>query len=291
MNLRRLKKQLNQQHHQARKNKPRRRNWLLLIFLLIALAIALVPVYQRHELTMPQRLFSQAAEQESLGKIAAAQQLYQKLYQNYPRSDLAAQALLENAKIWQFDRLQDQQALLCYLQLEHDYPDHPLVLAAQEAAAHITKYSLRDYSQAISYYQRLLERAAGTPDRYLYELADCYFRLDNYTQARIELETLLEQYPQSSLLADVLYRKGALLLLENRLNEARQDWQRLVNEYPDSSYSIQARFNLAKLLEEEDRLQEALELYLQLRDYPRPNLVEEKIEHLKQRIAVKKKAI
>ncbi|NOY12441.1 MAG: tetratricopeptide repeat protein [Deltaproteobacteria bacterium] len=181
--------------------------------------------------------------------------------------------------------------MLAYLQLEHDFPDHPLVRTAQLAAARIVKYSLRDYFRAISFYQRLREQPGGDQDQYLYEIADCYFRLDNYTQARIELDTLLEKFPQSPLLPDVLYRRGGLLLLENRLSAAREDWQRLIEQFPDSSYSLQARFNLAKMLEEDDRLLEALDLYRQLEGYPRPALLQEKIKHLKKRIAEKKKAI
>ncbi len=258
---------------------------------MLLLATVAVPVYQHRELTAPQRLFDAAVAQESLGEIVGAQRVYQRLYRDYPDSEMAPQALLRSAKIWQYDRQQDQQALLSYLQLEHDYPAHPLVLVAQEAAAHIVKYSLRDYSRAISYYQRLLEQPTGERDKYLYEIADCYFRLDNYSQARIELESLLEEQPQSELLPDVLYRKGGLLLLENRIKEARADWQRLIDQFPGSSYSLQAGFNLAKMLEEEDHLQEALKAYQQLENYPRPALLEEKIEHLKQRIIKKRKAI
>jgi len=65
----------------------------------------------------------------------------------------------------------------------------------------------------------------------------------------------------------------------------------LIEQFPDSSYSLQARFNLAKMLEEDDRLLEALDLYRQLEGYPRPALLQEKIKHLKKRIAEKKKAI
>jgi TolA-binding protein len=292
MKLRQLKKQLKHQQRQtAKRNKRSSRRWIWFFLLLLLLVAAAVPVYQQRELTAPQRLFDAAIKLESQGDITGAQQNYQQLYEKYPSSELAPQALLRSGKIWQYDLQQDQQALLSYLQMEHDYPDHSLVESARESAAHIIKYSLRDYSRAIGFYQRLLEKPSTNRDRYLYEIADCYFRLDNYSQARIELETLLAEQPDSSLLPDVLYRKGGLLLLENRLPEARQDWQRLVDEFPESNYSVQARFNLAKLMEEEDRLTEALEMYQQLENFPRPALLKEKIEHLQQRIAAKKKAI
>jgi tetratricopeptide (TPR) repeat protein len=278
-----------QQLQTAKKNKFQ--SWFWLLLLLISVATVAVLIYQRQELRAPQRLFSKAAKQESLGDVVAAQELYQRLYQKYRQSELSAEALLRSGRIWQYDRQQDQRALLSYLQLEHDFPDHPQVQPALEAAAHIIKFSLHDYSRAIGYYQRLLELPAGNRDQYLYEIADCYFRLDNYSQARIELETLIREHQQSPLLPDAMYRKGGLQLLDNRLTAAREDWQQLIDQFPDSSYSVQARFNLAKLLEEEDRLQDALESYRQLEGFPRPAMLQEKIEHLKQRIAAKKKAL
>ena len=286
-----LKKQLKQRNRDLKGTKSKKKRWIWLFLGLAILAAAAWPFYQRHQVTVPQQLFNEGEKLESLGQIAAAQELYQRLYRDYPQAAVAPLALLRSGQIWQHDRHQDQQALLSYLQLEHDYPDSNLVQIAREAAARIVKYSLRDYSRAIEYYQHLLDSATSQQDKYLYEIADCYYRLDNYSQARIELETLLQQYPQSDLLPELLYRKGGLLLLEKRLAEAQTDWQRLITEFPDSPYQLQARFNLAKLLEEDNRLQEALEQYQQLREFPQPLILEEKIEHLKQRIATKKKAI
>jgi len=291
MKLYQLKKQLRNQQRQTAKSKHRSRSWLWLLLFILLLAAVAVPLYQHRELGAPQRLFAAAVKQESRGQLEAAQKLYQQLYEDYPEASQAPEALLRYAKIWQYDRQNDQQALLAYLQLEHDYPDHQLSLTAQEAAAHIVKYVLRDFSRAIGFYQQLLEHPMGNRGRYLYEIADCYFRLDNFSQARIELENLLHQEPDSSLLPDVLYRKGGLLMLENRYAAARADWQRLIEQFPDHSYSVQARFNLAQLLEEEDRLQEALKMYQKLEDFPQPALLKEKISSLRERIAAKKKAI
>lgn len=288
MKLRQLKKQLKQEQRQIAKNKSRRWFWLLFLLLLAAAAL---PLYRQWHITAPQRLFAAAVKYESLGKIEAAQQLYKKLYESYPQSQPAVEALLRTGQIYQYDQQQSQQALLSFLQLQHDYPEHALVRKAQEEAAQIAKYSLRDYSRAIYFYQRLLEHPESDRDRYRFEISDCYFRLDNYSQARIELDILLEENPQTAMLPDVLYRKAKLLLLENRLAEARDIWQRLIDEFPDSNYTAEARFNQAKLLEEDDRLQAALDLYRQVKNYPYPELLQKKIEHLKQRIAAKKKAI
>ncbi len=251
------------------------------------MSAALFYGYRQQQLSAPQRLFSEGIKQESRGNIDAAEKSYRDIYQHYPRSQEAAEARLRVGKIWQYDRQDGQRALLNYLQLEHDYPDSPLILTAREEAARIVKYTLRDYSRAIEFYQRLLDLNAGQPDRYYYEIADCYFRLENYPQARIELEILLENFPDSPLVPDVLYRKGGVLLLEGRAAAAQKDWRSLIEQYPDSSYQLQARFNLAELLEEGGALEEALQSYQKIEGFSHPELLQKKIDHLKQRIADK----
>lgn len=259
--------------------------------ILLLVAAGLYPSYQRWQQSAPQRLLAKATELESLGQISSAEESYLQLAEKYVGSAEAAEALFRRAKLQQYDQHDVRRALLTYLQLEKDYPHSQFLLAAREESAHIVKFALRDYPQAIVFYQRLIDLGQGPLDRYLYELGDCYFRLENYTQARIEFETLIEDYPHSALVADALFRKGGLLVLENRNSEARQIWEQLIELYPESSYRPQTEFNLAKLLEEEDRLVDALEKYRQLTDFPRPAMLQEKIDHLEKRIAAKKKAI
>jgi tetratricopeptide (TPR) repeat protein len=265
--------------------------WFLICLLVIALAVGLYPFYQRYQSDIPQRLLVNAIELESLGKIAQAEQLYRKISKTYSGRDEAATSLYHLAKLQQYDHRDVRKALLGYLQLEKDYPESQMLHSAREESARIIKFSLRDYSQAIGYYQNLVAEGWGASDHYLYEIADCYFRLENYPQARIELETLISEYPDSPLVADALYRKGGLLVLENQIEEARRNWEQLIENYPQSRYRPQVEFNLAKLLEEEDQLTEALEKYQHLENFPRPSMLNEKIEHIKKRIEAKQKAI
>jgi TolA-binding protein len=257
----------------------------------LVLAASLYPVYRQQQLTASERLFAEGVELESLGQVTAAEKKYQEIYQRYSQTQEAAESLLRIGKLWQFDHQDMQQALLNYLKLEHDYPNSSLVLPAREEAARIVKYTLRDYSRALEFYQRLLDLNTGNPDQYYYEIADCYFRLENYPQARIELESLLEKFPQSPLVPDVLYRKAGILLLEGRVDEARQDWNLVIDRFPNSKHRIQAEFDLAKVLEEEGHLTEALQYYRQLEGEAEPALLNEKIKHLEQRIKDKKEAL
>jgi len=253
----------------------------------VGVAVA-IPLYQQQKIAVSQRLLSKGIKFESLGQIDAAEKTYQKLYTKYPQAAEAAEALFRFAKIKQYDRQDEQRALLGYLQLEHDYPENRLVLKAREAAAHIVKYSFRDYSRAIEFYYHLIELGGGQPDRYYYEVGDCYFRLKNYPQARIELELLLEKYPDSSLAVEAQYRRAELFLLEGDGAAAQKVWQQLIEKYPKSHYRVLAEINLAKQLEERGLYEEALKRYQWLATKNQTPLLREKITHLQKRIAKKK---
>lgn len=236
-------------------------------------------------------MLDEAIKYEGDGLFDKAQSLYQELVKNHQQTQQSVDALLRLARLQQYDYHDERHALIYYLQLEKNYPDSLQAYEARAEAAHIVKYSLRDYSRAIVFYQQLLNDEQGPLDQYLYEIADCYFRLEKYTQARIELETLIEEHPESDQLDAALYRSGHLLVLEKKDELAAKNWQRLIDEHPRSTYRAQAELSLARMLEEQNQLTKALERYRQLDRSQQPALLEEKIKSLQKRIEVKNKAI
>jgi len=255
------------------------------------LIVALFFGYQHYQQTVPGRLFTKGLTLESKDHPAQALASYERLFRGYPETPKAAEALYRAARISRLDLRQDKQALYLFLKLEHDYPESAFVFRAQQEAAEVTKYQFRDFAQAIVIYQRLLDQKTEDGDRILYEIADCYFRLDNFSQARIELDALLERYPESSLRAEVFYRYANALLLDGMVKEARAGFDQLIESFPNSSYAAEAAFSLAELLETEERLKDALKAYRALKDYPQQELLEAKIDRLEQRIAKKKKVL
>jgi tetratricopeptide (TPR) repeat protein len=300
MSLGRLKKQLKQELKQdlkaqkAKKRKNKRKNkrlrWVYSALLVVVLLTAGGYYgFLYRSSSAPQFLLERGAKQEARLDPLVASQTYQKIVALYPRSQQAEEALFRTARIWQYDRDDERRALLTYMTLEHDYPQSSLVITAQEEAARIYKYSLQDYSRAIVYYQRLYNSGGAAAVDYLYEIADCYFQLENYPQAYIELEDLLEHFPDSDRVAEVLLREGELALLEKRYAVARSTWQRLIDEHPQNSYRFEVKYKLAGLQEEQGQLYEALEAYRNIDNFPRPALLKEKIEYLEKRIAAKDK--
>jgi TolA-binding protein len=154
------------------------------------------------------------------------------------------------------------------------------------------KYRLDDCGQAIAAYQKVLDLPGPDNDQLQYEVADCYFRLNNFEQARIEFENLLNNDPYSGLAAEVRYRIAMTYALEGKLPDAAAAYRLVIQDWPDSPYAVEASFGLATVLEEQEELLEALKILQELEGiYPKQDILKRKTDQVRERIEKKKKAI
>ncbi len=276
-----------QKELRAKRNKRRK---AVLISSLLLIGLITVGAYLLLNRYRPAALLQQGIRLEQQNDLTKALNAYAQLIEHYAASKEAAAALYRGGRILQHDLGEEQRALLYYLQLEKDYPQSVLVASAQQEAAELTKYRLDSCGQAIPIYQRLVEQSGVAGDRYQYEIADCYARLKNWSQAAIEFEALLGSFPQSELSAITGYRLADSWLLSDQREKARAGFEQIVSVHPNSQIVHEARFRLAEMLEEEQHLKQALQAYSALTGYPRQDLLKQKILRLKERIARKKKA-
>jgi TolA-binding protein len=228
-------------------------------------------------------------EEQRYEQAAAA---FRRLYERHPSFSQAPQAIYHTAEILNLYLQKYHEAVLAYLMVEKDYPGTELSRRAQRQVAEIYKNRLRDYPRAIVVYQRLLDSGAEDGDRIQYEVADAYFRLENFEQARIEFDSLLKNYPDSPLLAEVAYRIAVTWSLEGQPVEAENAFRRVAERWPESTYALEALYGLATSLEEREELREALALLETLQgSYPNSEAVKKKIEQVKERARKKKRAI
>jgi TolA-binding protein len=251
-----------------------------LIYYIAHLDELLADDYARAEAKLEQRDYESAAK------------AFQRIYERHPGFSLAPQAIFQSGEILNLYLQKYHEALLAYLLVEKDYPNTELSRRAQRQVAEIYKNRLRDYPRAIVAFQKLLDSGAEGGDRIQYEVADTYFRLENFEQARIEFESLLKNHPGSPLLPEVAYRIAVTWSLEGQPKEAESAFRRVVERWPESSYALEAQFGLATSLEEREELREALALLETLqKSYPNTEAVKKKIEQVQERMRKKKKAI
>ena len=166
------------------------------------------------------------------------------------------------------------------------------MIPARRQIAVLYKYRLNDCGQAIAVYQKILDQPGQENDQLQYEVADCYFRLNNFEQARIEFDSLLKNYPDSLLIAEVQYRIAMTYALEGKLPEAAGAYRLVIEKWVGSPHALEASFGLATVLEEQEELLEALKILEELAGiYPKQDILERKTAQVRERIEKKKKAI
>lgn len=232
-----------------------------------------------------QRLFHRGEHEDAVHRLGWVVRIA-------PDKALASAARLLKAEILELQLNRPQQALLAYLTLVRDDPRSPQAEKALRQAARIYRNRLHDYGNALPLLQRLADAGVADADRIRYQIADCYFRLANYEQARIEFETLQKLYPQSPLQPEVSYRIGVALLLEGKPERAAEVFERTAKRWPDDRFALEALWSLAGIYERRDELVRARRLLAGLRGrYPLPELLEKRIGRIDDRIRRKKKAI
>ncbi|PLX88284.1 MAG: hypothetical protein C0614_02590 [Desulfuromonas sp.] len=290
--IQRLKKQLLREELRRQGKVPSYRRWLLAgVFFALVIAGSLL-WYQANLQKIVGKRLQTALEFKATGRYAEALDALQRLYKDYPKFATTPQALIESGEILELYLGRYDDALLTYLLLLRDFPDHPSAPAIERRIADLYKFRLDNCSQAIAVYQRIVDRSEGDGDRLQYEVADCYFQLNNFEQARIEFESLQKKYPQSDQLAEVQFRIAVTYALEGQLPEAEASYRMVVQNWPENPYALEARFGLAGVLEEQERLLEAREELVSLQGiYRNQSTLNQKLEQIQARIDKKKKAI
>lgn len=239
-----------------------------------------------------EREFSRGETFATEGQYDEAVISYRWVYEKekeYPRSP---EALFRSARIQTGYLKKHHEAILTCIEVGSNYPDTDYARKAYLLIAEIYKKELLDYQRAIVAYQRLLDAGMDSRDDILYQMADSYFHLGNFEQARIEFEGLLKSHPKSPLLPEVTYRIGISHALDGQLKKAKNRYRETIRSWPESPYATEAAFALANALEEDEELKNALDLLKSLENkYSRPLVIKNKIKRIKERIRKKKKAI
>ncbi len=241
---------------------------------------------------VPQRQFDRGEELFFKGQYERAVRNFRRLHDQHPHNSLAPRALLQAGEILYLHLGREREALLTYLLVQRDYPGSPEDSRAQQRAAEIYKYRLEDYDRALTAYQKLLDNGDSEGENFQYEIADIYFRRNHFEQARIEFEHYLKRYPDSERLDEVLFRVASIHALEGSLKQAATTFKRLAEHFPDSPFHQEALYGLAMVREETGELRAALDLLERLRkDYHRPEVLELRMDQIRQRMEKKRKAI
>jgi len=221
------------------------------------------------------------------------------------------------------DALRGYQAVLAELGEGHLAPrEDSLRLRALRYAADVSYLELADFTQAISYYRRIVALYPGTeaawsaraitgdiykdrlndrmaaiaqwadiaagdgPQAATYQLkvAREYLDLKNCEQARTEARILRERWPTSELADEAQLLTGQAWVLDKRDEEGQRAFGALLARRPRPDLAARALEAQADLAAQEGKLDRALELYRQaLPTHPNPDTIRMAIERVRER--------
>jgi len=230
------------------------------------------PLYEKAE-----GLFSQM-------QYAKAIESYSNIVNKYPESPYAPASQYKIGLINNLYLKDVRRAMNAYAALMLLYPGSKEVLLARQDTADI--YIRKgDYRKAIGEYQWLIKNTGGEKrDNFQYQIAMAYLKLTDIKQARIELQEIVRNSPNSTFGPEIYYQIANTHYLEGDYKEAVNAYERVISLYPDNPYANEARLNKAVCIEETGNLAEAVRLYKELeKGYPNPEVVKVRIEAIEAR--------
>ncbi|MBI5509492.1 MAG: tetratricopeptide repeat protein [Deltaproteobacteria bacterium] len=227
-------------------------------------------------------------------QYVASERLYRKLLKRLEnQGDLDdeedAQRLLTLDRLGKINALylhDFNQAITDYQALIRFYPKTDQAFAARATMADIYHHKLGDLQAAVDSYQRLV---ADFPERAeihraQLEIANAYFQLKNYEQARTESENLINRWPQSPEALQARFQIANSYYVQARYAEAIAVYERLLESKPDKALSALVLFELGNCFQELEQSDRALAYYYAcLADHPDPMLVQRKIRRVRTR--------
>lgn len=215
---------------------------------------------------------------------------YEKVVQDYQGGHIATDALYQIGNINYLNLRDYWKAIEAYRRLVETSPGSPFSPDAQRKIADIYKDKFGDLKGAIAEYQRFIKIFPKEADKAMYEMAQCYVRLKEFSKAREQYEGILKDYSYIDYLDDVHYKMANSYYLEGKTSEAKKWYEELLKKYPESRFAADARFEIALATEEDGDLQEAMSMLELLRGtYHDERVLNLRIKGIQERLAAQKK--
>jgi len=235
-------------------------------------------------------LIYKANEEWIQGNNHSALELLNEVLKKNPSGPKAEEALFRIGEIHHFSLNDSTRALMFFQEVRQMNPQGPFGYKAQKYIAEIAEFGLKDYDQAIIEYQNLINyKKDFSNGDHQYRIASIYYKKQNYDQALMELEILLENYPKSPWVEETKFKIIEILYALNRCTEVRNQYQNFNLEYSKSRFKSEMDFLVASCLEEEGNLQDAYNRFKALEgQYAYPSILKMKLVGIEKRIEKKR---
>ncbi|HEY4717197.1 MAG TPA: tetratricopeptide repeat protein [bacterium] len=217
---------------------------------------------------------------------------YKRVFEDFPRSDYAPDALFRAATISHIFFRDIRDSIRMFKTIVVNYPEYPKAMEAQKQIAGIFMEEVLDFQNAIGEYQKLLQMNPPQDEvpGYLLNIGRCYESVGNYEQAMVEYKNIISKFPDSKESMNAKFAVNFINYIQKRTSNAIRGFEEFISEYPESELAPDALFYLAGSYEDNDNLHKALEILKGLKGkYRNPGTLRLKIDRLENRLKVRKR--
>lgn len=236
-------------------------------------------------------LKKKAEESESSGNYSRAIESYEKIINirrsqdqnstNYAKT--AAQLALIKTK--EYERA---LKLFRYIILNSNEPVERLDAQKKIAEIHFTHLATPDYAEAIKELSKLLSLRLAAEDRLNYhtDLARAYYRANNFYQAQIEIDRILQETKDKVRQYDLKRLKADIYLSSKDQQNAVNIYVDLLKSFPEQSKKDDIGLSLAVSYEDQEKYDKAIEVLTSLKkESEKPEYLDLRIKRLKERLS------
>ncbi len=194
---------------------------------------------------------------------------FKKVYDLEGDSELGLKAAKETARIAHFEAHQYKEAATIYKKLLLGQRNEAERLVTLRTLADLYFIQLADYKSAIETYNTLLSLPHSKEDTFLFQLniAKSYFYMNNFFQADIELEKLINQNADSGQMFEPLLLKANIYLTSKELDQAIVALKKLLLLFPEKAKKENIGTILAVTYEEKKDFANAIAVLESMKGY------------------------
>lgn len=190
--------------------------------------------------------YGKAEGAQRVGSYPQAVELYQEYLQKYPHGVYAEKSQYNLGNIYYLNLRQPAQAQQAYELFLEEYPSSQYAFTVGERLAELYEEDLQDYRKAIDVLEQISLRTPTRDDwrRVRYEIADDYFLLDEFDQAIIEFNRLIQDQPDERRSDEARIKLAAIYEIRKQWREAIDELQQVIDQSHCSDCRRHAQFEV-----------------------------------------------
>jgi len=253
------------------------------VLLLLFLVADFTPRFHKRILEAQELL----QEQRYLESIA----IYQSIIEANPEKELKVKIYYQLGEVYSINLGNNRKAVDFYKKVKETTDDPLWLVKSEEKLGDISFTYLKDFSQAISSYQRLsnFEPRLNEQDFYQYRWALSLSKLKKYDEATERFKQILNSKGHEHQV-DSLFQMGMIHFEKKEWRQAISFWNQYIQREKRKDYVVEAKFLMANAYETLEALKKAYNLYYSiLGEYPNTEVIQSRLNAIYQRRIARKR--